>query len=252
MKYLFIFLTLIFIGCTSTKNLPDNSPKIENAKDSSKVEEEKVLMIENRKEVYPNPIKNAENESNDQQIKERIIKNNTSSIVNTETNLGQVVYKVPDTMQVMKNYEVIVRISKSQTNVEIHNNLNGKVFEKSIKTSNKMQVELIDPTGNSFKVTPVNIQKQLVDSTYTEWKFNVTPLKSGTNKLDLVISVFKDDDVKQIVYSDEIYVRSNPKAEIRSFWYENWKWFLEKILIPLSSWIFGIWLGRKTKKKRRY
>ena len=45
MKYLFIFLTLIFIGCTSTKNLPDNSPKIENVKDSSKVEEENVLMI---------------------------------------------------------------------------------------------------------------------------------------------------------------------------------------------------------------
>ena len=155
-------------------------------------------------------------------------------------------------MQVMKNYEVIVRISKSQTNVEIHNNLNGKVFEKSIKTSNKMQVELIDPTGNSFKVTPVNVQKQLVDSTYTEWRFNVTPLKSGTNKLNLVISIFKDDDVKQIVYSDEIYVRSNPKAEIKSFWYDNWKWVFEKMLIPLGTWIFGIWLGRKTKKKRRY
>jgi hypothetical protein len=115
-----------------------------------------------------------------------------------------------------------------------------------------MQVEIIDPTGNSFKVTPVNIQKQFVDSTYTEWRFNVTPLKSGTNKLNLVISIFKDDDVKQIVYSDDIYVRSNPKAEIKSFWYDNWKWFLEKLLIPLASWSFGLWLGRKIKKKRRY
>jgi len=250
MRYLFLLLTLIFIGCSSTKNLPDNSPKNENAKDSSKVEEEEVLMIENRKEVFPEPIKKSENDN--QQIKERIVRSDKSSVTNTETNLGQVVYKVPDTMQVMKNYEVIVRISKSQTNVEIHNNLNGKVFQKSIKTSNKMQVELIDPTGNSFKVTPVNFQKQLVDSTYTEWKFNVTPLKSGTNKLDLVISIFKDDDVKQIVYSDEIYVRSNPKAEIKSFWYDNWKWVFEKMLIPLGTWIFGIWLGRKTKKKRRY
>ena len=252
MKYLFIFLTLIFIGCTSTKNLPDNSRKNENAKDSSKVEE-KFFILENRREVIPEPIKKGESVQNSsQQIKEKIVKNNTSSIVNTETNLGQVVYKVPDTMKVMKNYEVIVRISKSQTNVEIHNNLNGKTFQKSIKTSNKMQVEIIDPTGNSFKVTPVNIQKQFVDSTYTEWRFNVTPLKSGTNKLNLVISIFKDDDVKQIVYSDDIYVRSNPKAEIKSFWYDNWKWFLEKLLIPLASWLFGLWLGRKIKKKRRY
>jgi hypothetical protein len=251
MRYLFLLLTLIFIGCSSTKNLPDNSPKNENAKDSSKVEEEVVLMIENRKEVFPEPIKKSD-ENDNQQIKERIVKSDKSSVTNTETNLGQVVYKVPDTMQVMKNYEVIVRISKSQTNVEIHNNLNGKVFQKSIKTSNKMQVELIDPTGNSFKVTPVNVQKQLVDSTYTEWRFNVTPLKSGTNKLNLVISIFKDDDVKQIVYSDDIYVRSNPKAEIKSFWYDNWKWFLEKLLIPLASWLFGLWIGRKIKKKRRY
>lgn len=249
MKYLFIFLTLIFIGCTSTKNLPDNSPKNENFKDSSKVEEEKVLMIENRKEVYPNPIINPE--SNEQQIKERIIKNNTSSIVNTETNLGQVVYKVPDTMQVMKNYEVIVRISKSQTNVEIHNNLNGKVFEKSIKTSNKMQVELIDPTGNSFKINEINSQKQLVDSTYTEWKYNVMPLKSGQNKLDLVISIFKDDDVKQVVYSDEIYVKTNAPAQIKTFWYDNWKWSMEKILIPIITWIFGMWWGKRSEKKKR-
>ena len=250
MRYLFIFLSLLIISCTSTKNLPDNSPKNENVKDSSKVEEEKVLMLENRRETYPNPIINPES---NQIPKEQIpFKSNTSSIVNTETNLGQVVYKVPDTMQVMKNYEVIVRISKSQTNVEIHNNLNGKVFHKNIKTSNKMQVELIDPTENSFKITPVNVQKQLVDSTYTEWKFNVTPLKSGTNKLDLVISIFKDDDIKQVVYSDDIYVRSNPKAEIKSFWYDNWKWVFEKMLIPLASWLFGIWLGRTTKKKRRY
>ena len=138
MKYLFIFLTLIFIGCTSTKNLPDNSRKNENAKDSSKVEE-KFFILENRREVIPEPIKKGESVQNSsQQIKEKVIKNNTSSIVNTETNLGQVVYKVPDTMKVMKNYEVIVRISKSQTNVEIHNNLNGKTFQKSIKTSNKM------------------------------------------------------------------------------------------------------------------
>lgn len=247
MKYLFIFLTLIFIGCSSNKNLPDNSPKNENAKDSIKVEE---FILENRKEIYPDPIK-ARGESNDQQIKERIIKNNTSSIVNTETNLGQVIYKVPDTMQVMKNYEVIVRISKSQTNIEINNNLNGKVIKKSIKTSNRMQVELIDPTGNSFKINEINSQKQLVDSTYTEWKYNVMPLKSGQNKLDLVISIFKDDDVKQVVYSDEIYVKTNAPAQIKTFWYDNWKWSMEKILIPIITWIFGMWWGKRSEKKKR-
>ena len=248
MKYLFIFLTLFIISCNSTKKLSNNSTKSLNGGnlDPKEVEEE-VLMLENRREVYPT----IKPEINQIPQKQTTKSDNTSSIINSETNLGQVVYKVPDTMQVMKNYEFIVRISKSQTNVEIKNNLNGKVFQKNIKTSNKMKVELIDPTGNSFKITPVNVENQFVDSTYTEWRFNISPLKSGNNKLNLVISIFKENDIRQIVYSDEIYVKSNPKAEIKSFWYDNWKWVLEKILIPLSSWFFGIWIGRKIKKRRR-
>jgi hypothetical protein len=153
----------------------------------------------------------------------------------------------------MKNYDIIVRISRSNTNVEISQNLNGKVITKNIKTSHTMQVELVDPTGECFKVSEVNSQKQIVDSSYTEWRFNVTPLKSGNNKLNLVVSIFKNDDVKQTVYSDEIYVQANAPAQIKSFWYENWKWSMEKIIIPILAWLFGRWWGKRSeKKKRRY
>lgn len=246
MKYVFILLLLLFINCAQTKNLKKEANKNITEVDSSQSKNE-VLLLERMVEE----VAQSRQKENLQITKQEARKKNSTKMTSTETNLGQILYKVPDTMQVMKNYEVIVRISKSQTNVEIRENLGGRVFEKSIKTSNKMQVELIDRTGSCFKLIRVNVEKQLVDSSYTEWKFNVTPLKSGINKLDLVISIFKGDDIKQIVYSDEIYVRSNPKAEIKSFWNENWKWFLEKFLIPLGTWIFGLWLGRKIKTKKK-
>ena len=180
-----------------------------------------------------------------------VVRNSTSEkVVNSQSDLGQVIYKVPDTMIVRKNYEVVVRISKSRNNIEIRSNLNGKITSKNIKTSNKMSVELIDPTGDIFQIKEVNIQKQLVDSSYTEWKYNIMPLKSGQNKLDLVISIYKDDDVKQIVYSDDIYVQSNAPAQIKSFWYENWKWSIETLIIPIITWLFGLWWGKRSKKKK--
>jgi hypothetical protein len=181
-----------------------------------------------------------------------VVRNSTSEkVVNSQSDLGQVIYKVPDTMIVRKNYEVVVRISKSRNNIEIRSNLNGKITSKNIKTSNKMSVELIDPIGDIFQIKEVNIQKQLVDSSYTEWKYNIMPLKSGQNKLDLVISIYKDDDVKQIVYSDDIYVQSNAPAQIKSFWYDNWKWSIETLIIPIITWLFGLWWGKRSEKKKR-
>jgi hypothetical protein len=116
-----------------------------------------------------------------------------------------------------------------------------------IRTTGKMQVELIDPQKSYFNITSINSNKQLVDSTFTEWKFNVQPIKSGTNRLDLVVSIFIEDDIKQISYSDEIYVRTNPKAQIADFWFTNWKWILEKLILPLITWFIGYWMGKKKK-----
>lgn len=259
MRYLFLLLTIIFTGCATQKDVPNNNLENFTQTDSLK------LVINDSLPLIDTTNMNIQNElvseamvrpytpQREIVIKE-VFKNSIQNTkVNSETDLGQVIYKVPDTMKVMKNYDVIVRISKSQTNIEMRNNLNGKVIQRSIKTSNRMSVELIDPTGNSFQIKEVNSQKQIVDSSYTEWKFNVMPLKSGQNKLDLVISIFKNDDVKQIVYSDEIWVQSNTPAQIKTFWYDNWKWSMEKLIIPVITWLFGMWWGkRREKKKRRY
>jgi hypothetical protein len=154
-------------------------------------------------------------------------------------------------MKVFKNYEVKVRISKSQNNIEITENIQGKVHTKSIQTTSTMEVKLVDPTGKNFIIGLTNSEVQLVDSSYTEWRFDVKPIKSGLNKLNLVVSIIKDSSVKQVVLSDDILVKSNPPAQIQNAWSENWKWIFEKMIIPLAVWFFGIIIGRWSKKKRR-
>jgi hypothetical protein len=176
----------------------------------------------------------------------------TESSNESNVDLGRILYVVPDTMYVMKNYEIVIRISNSQSNNLIFQNLERQMIRaesetRIIRTTGKMQVELIDPQKSYFNITSINSNKQLVDSTFTEWKFNVQPIKSGTNRLDLVVSIFIEDDIKQISYSDEIYVRTNPKAQIADFWFTNWKWILEKLILPLITWFIGYWMGKKKK-----
>ena len=48
-----------------------------------------------------------------------LIVENKQNKRNTTTSGGQIIYSVPDTMQVAKNYQVIVRISSCQKNIEI-------------------------------------------------------------------------------------------------------------------------------------
>jgi flagellar hook-basal body complex protein FliE len=223
-----------------------SNPNWKPQKDSSIVKtiqvEEKVLA-KSKEEPESQQIRSTDFEEAFQQ---KIVKISNKQTVRSE--MGQIVYKVPDTMQVGKNYDVIVRISKSKTNVEITQNIQGRVITKKIKTTNKMQVELKDPTEKNFTINKINSSNQLVDSTYTEWRFLVTPIKSGHNQLVLVVSIFKDNDVKQLVYSDEIWVKSNAKVQITNFWEKNWQWSFDKILIPLVVWLFGMWLGRRSKK----
>lgn len=258
MKFLFLILSISFIGCSVQKdyNTLFNDDLSVNKIDSSLVDsisykEDSILLEDTLSLAFSKTIRSEESTQISVQKETVVIESKSNKKITSSNDLGQVIYKVPDTMKVMKNYEVIVRISKSSNNVEITSDLNGKIFSKNIKTSNKMQVELIDPTSSCFNIKEINSQKQLVDSTYTEWKFNVVPLKSGQNKLDLVISIIRGDDVKQVVYSDEIYVQSNAPAQIKTFWFENWQWSMEKLIIPILTWFFGMWWGKRTEKKKK-
>jgi hypothetical protein len=157
--------------------------------------------------------------------------------------MGKLVYFIPDEMSKLKTYQVEVRIERNQINLEIYDGIEITV-DTIIRTSELMQVELIDPVGDRFRIT-TNSVKQFIDIFEpTTWKFYVTPLKSGKSPLKVVVSVIKDGNLKQTVYDDEIIVKTTPWLEIKLWLQLYWQWFFMVLILPL-----GKYLHTKYKKK---
>ena len=168
-------------------------------------------------------------------------------IPNDEMTIGDVVYRIPDTMVVFKEYKVTVRIEKKTGKADITTDLGNKVTRATIQTSSMMEVVLMDPDpDSSFAIKKTNSDEQIVDTFgYTEWTWTVKPLRHGRKTLNLVISVVRGDNVKQKVYSDTIHIKENVKGEVTTFWGKYWQWLFTTFLIP----VFVYFWKRKKKDK---
>ena len=152
-------------------------------------------------------------------------------------------------MKVRQTYPVMLRISSSSVN--IYENIKDSLKEVSIPITSSMQVKLIDPSPDddkAFSIITDNDAIQIVDSndTYTQWNWDVTPLKSGIKELKLVISTIKDGKLKETVYQGEIKVKINPIKQISFFLSLYWQWVIVTLLLP----IIKITYDRYFKKKK--
>ena len=109
---------------------------------------------------------------------------------------GSVLYKIPKKMQVFKETQCRVRIRFDEEHL-----LEGLVMDddtiikSSIRVSDRMKVEIIDPKNDAFDIRSTGLLEQLVDNDdFTEWRFYVKPLMAGRHILELkvYIIVIKD------------------------------------------------------------
>lgn len=180
----------------------------------------------------------------------KIIEVKNSTIYSNVLSEGKVVYKIPSVMKVRNTYQVIVRICKST--IHVYENLNGEVRQSTVPITETMEVRLIDPSPLDAKIFDVvndNDGIQYIDTingSYTQWSWNVTPLKSGKTNLKIVISVIKDNgNKKEIVYQDDIKVEIDIIEQIKFWFNKYWQWLFGTILIP-----FGVWFYTNKKKKK--
>jgi hypothetical protein len=159
---------------------------------------------------------------------------------------GQILYQIPDSMKIGKISEVFVRISSVKGALKLTQNVTGTVQTSVIKVSETMEVELIDPSLESFKIVQNNKGVQIIDndSSYTEWRWDVTPLKAGNKSLKLVVSIIKGGNTKQTVYVDNVIVKSNAVYQTEGFFEKYWQWLCSTIIIP-----FIVWLWKKRRKE---
>ncbi|MEM9261277.1 MAG: hypothetical protein AAGA62_16675, partial [Bacteroidota bacterium] len=106
---------------------------------------------------------------------------------------GHLLYKVPHTMQLRRSEECLVRVAHKLNQLLQGLEIDDSVHLEEIPVAEVMEVEIIDPnTGEdaAFDVLLLSDGEQLVDAySYTEWVFQVRPLRLGQHQLILKISV---------------------------------------------------------------
>jgi hypothetical protein len=261
--YKFLFFLIMILSCNISRKINKNletriegkSEFIQDSIDINPISREEPLDFKIAKsmetEEHDEKIENFPRQSlENKEIKKNSIKENTlkEPLKNSDVKMGNLIYHIPDTMIEKKTYMIRIRLNRSISDRDIKNGIQDKIVETTIKTTSRMEVEVIDPSPEdrkSFEIVKSNEDIQMVeDSGYTEWIYGVTPLKTGTLKLNIVISIIKGEDKKQIVYFDDIYVKSNHKENTKEFVSKYWQWFMSTIIIP-----FVVWFYNKRKKK---
>ena len=252
MKVLFYIQFFLYLGVFTTCKAPQNPSSARNEKfvlDSISVSEtfppidSAALNFDDYREevVSEKLIRNNPSPKATTPTKIKILKVENTKIYNETKNEGRLVYKIPSEMKVRETYQIFVRIGKSSVN--IYENLNGDVRETVIPVTQTMEVNLIDPSpkdSKSFDIVADNQAVQIVDSSesYTQWSWNVTPLKVGSTNLKVVVSIIRDGNKKEVVYQDRVQVKVNPIKQI-AFWFNKyWQWLFTVLLIPIFKWLY--------------
>jgi len=272
-SFIYIILSLLLTSCFTRKTLKSPHFEKENAvKDSIMVDTTVTKDLGVNKDVEivitksiaggnpnsgVNPNINVINVGRSSHEKsEVVIIDNTDKLKTSE---GVIAYSVPSEMKVANRYIIKVRITKDNSengktvlvigdrHIPINDEtVDSKVTIENIRVDKVMTSEILYDSL-SFYVKPLNTKVQDVDSIdYTEWSWEVMPLKSGKGYLKLIVKV-KSTDKDIVVFDRAIQVKSNIGYSINTFIGNYWQWIMTTIIIPL---IVFFYKRRKKKKKK--
>lgn len=132
---------------------------------------------------------------------------------------GEILYRIPDTMPLGRETRCLVRIALNADAIVENITFDEYVTLKPLsRISDLMQVELLDPGKDPvFEIRSISSPEQFVeDEGYTEWLFQVTPLRAGTFSLLIKVSVIElilgKERKKEIVLEEEVQVRANQQT----------------------------------------
>lgn len=161
---------------------------------------------------------------------------------------GQVLFNAPEEMKVGVKERIEVRIAKNFPG-DLTKGLKGRgipVFEE-IRVNTLMKVRL---RGENFHIEILSHEEQLVaDAEFTQWDYDVTPLKSGTQELLLTVTVrikvpdYGEEKRDYPVYDKQIKVEANRLFSLVNFIKNNWKWLVGVITgSGIIGWIVKWWV----------
>lgn len=146
---------------------------------------------------------------------------------------GRIVYNPPPMMKVGSKEYVEARISGDITD-ELTKGIKGQFQSRDIKVSESMTVEL---KGDNFKIVSLtSSQEMVINQPYTQWEWEVTPLKIGTYVLSIIVDaiIFLPNRPGQKTHietlNEKIVVKVNPQFMISNFLENNWQYILTTII----------------------
>ncbi|MEX2459450.1 MAG: hypothetical protein WD770_10755 [Actinomycetota bacterium] len=166
---------------------------------------------------------------------------------------GQVVFQVPQDMELEEPSTVTARISRVEAS-PITSGLDeggGPVEEEPIDVSRQMKMVLTADAAD-FAIQPLSEESQFVAETgFTTWRWSVRPQRSGELVLYLrataTVSAEGESAARDIgVFDREIEVSVSFGSRLARFLSDNWQWGT-----GIALTIFGLGVGRGWFKRRQ-
>lgn len=245
--------------CPDIKGSKDNlgCPGIEEARVESVVRD-----INPKENNYPLPNlplvkhkKKSTNENIKPEKKELVIQDSQYSE-------GLIAYSVPKIMTVGNSYLIKIRITKEKNktmlvvgdrNIPIADE-DSNISIESINVSPVMSASLLVSEDN-FKVDKLSTEYQnITQKGYTEWSWNIVPIKGGNNLLKLSVKIRIKENGESyykdiVVFDKKVDIKSNIKFSIIVWFSENWQWLFGVILIPIIKWLYEEYKKNRDKSE---
>jgi hypothetical protein len=150
--------------------------------------------------------------------------------------IGSILYNPSSEMQIGEMERVEARIAKNIYE-NFDRNLKGKGMPQidRLKVSSKMIIHLDGDEAFNIQELFAKTDMAIVGD-YTQWEWNVTPLKSGIQTLRLCVDAviempFLPDKTKHIsTLERKIRVKFNPKYQTTCFIKHYWQWIIATII----------------------
>ena len=168
---------------------------------------------------------------------------------------GRVLFNPPEEMKVGIEERVVVRLTKDITE-NLTEGLKGPGAPQiePIEVGTFMKVTLTG--GDSFDINALSSEEQVVKPVgFTEWSWDVTPLKSGRQELHLTVTVRilipgqYEQKIDWLVMDKQISVEVNPPYTFKRFIECYWQWIVATIISAICVIPIILKLGGRTRKK---
>jgi len=163
--------------------------------------------------------------------------------------MANIAFNTPESMNLEKTelIHLILDMKKSVATLKNMIEGEGKKVGDRIRISSRMKARL---TGQNFQIIAITPEIQAISGSYvTEWKWDIKPERTGSQKLHLTLSALIDVEGESTERAIETFdrvidIQVTPGQTIKTFFKNNWQWLWMVVFAPI-----GTFLWRKKKGK---